>query len=168
MSKRKTSNRGRDLRHTETQAQVDIKRYVTNERGRTDGRSAQSAVSGVSPNLKRKTPSTFRTPSLTRADLQDVPTDALAHVTKDGRVKLVEYVGTPTQRVRKTDAYRPNGGHELGTPNVKGLRPMSETPEDAKARARRERATVETPKYGGTFARTERLSRYSAFRTRAQ
>lgn len=170
MSKRKTSNRGRDLRHTETQAQVDIKRYVSNERGRTDGRSAQSAVSGVSPSLKRKTPSTFRSPSLTRADLECVPTDAQAHVTRDGRVKLVTYVGTVSARPRgvAVGGYVPTGGHEKGTPTPKGIPATHEVRDTLKSHAEREKTALDAlSPFGGTFARTERKSKYAAFRERA-
>lgn len=88
---RQRKSRGRDLKHTETQAALEVSRRVTNERGRTDGLEKVGAVSAVSPNLRRKPPRTFRNPSLTRSDLANLPPDAKVQVNGAGLAKLAVY-----------------------------------------------------------------------------
>lgn len=57
MATRKRTNRGRDLRHTETQAGIDVTRYVA-ERGKTPGMLKLGAVPASSPRLRRRFPRT--------------------------------------------------------------------------------------------------------------
>jgi hypothetical protein len=58
MAKR-SSNRGRNLKRTETQAKVNVSRYVSGERGRTNGIESLSAVAASSPRLRRKPPNSY-------------------------------------------------------------------------------------------------------------
>lgn len=168
MSKRKTTNRGRDLRRTETQAAYmnEMSRTVTGERGRTDGRLKQSVVTGESPKLRRKTPRTFRNASLTRTDLERLPSDATAHVDGRGKVKLVTYNGEPRERA-KPDAgdYKPRAGHEHGRTIPRGLDPTLPGCIDAiDALARRDRERERTRVRPGAFAQPARKRRTFAER----
>jgi hypothetical protein len=100
MARKKSNNRGRDLRRTETQAALDIGRYVTNERGRANGKEKLDVVSGVKPGLRRRKPSEKRSPNLTADDIGRITPrkyfPAEVHSTKDGRVKMVRYFVDPT------------------------------------------------------------------------
>lgn len=100
MAVKKSKSRGRDLKHTETQAGLNVSRYVSGERGRTDGREKLSAVSAASPKLRRKAPSVFRSPNLTAADIAAAkearpffPNEV--HMTKNGAVKMLRYFVDP-------------------------------------------------------------------------
>jgi|SRR5262245_21526069 len=88
MAVKRTKSRGRDLKHTETQAGINVSRYVEGERGRTNGVEKLSAVSAASPKLRRKPPRVFRSPNMTRDDIaaSELPD---AHLTKTGIVKML-------------------------------------------------------------------------------
>jgi hypothetical protein len=96
MAVKKSKSRGRDLRHTETQAGLNVSRKVSGERGRTDGVEKIGAISAASPKLRRKKPSEKRSPNMTRDDLingemsRPFYPDVL-HVTKTGVVKMRTY-----------------------------------------------------------------------------
>lgn len=96
MAIKRNKSRGRDLKHTETQAQLDVTRYVTNERGRTDGRESIGAVSAVSPGLRRKQPSVKRSPNLTAADIARMPADAKVAFNGIGAAKIARYFVDPS------------------------------------------------------------------------
>jgi len=96
MAIKRSKSRGRDLKHTETQAGIDITRYVSNERGRTDGRESIGAVSAVSPGLRRKRPSEFRSPNLTAADIARMPPDAKIAFNGNGAAKIATWRVDPS------------------------------------------------------------------------
>ena len=132
MSKRTRTNRGRNLKRTESQAQLEVSRRVTNERARTDGRESIGAVATPSLKLKRKKPREHVSANMTKADLtrESIPTGAQAHVTRDGRVRMLTYTGESigtaqaresTRKTRESD-YRPRAGHEHGTAQARGIR----------------------------------------------
>jgi len=91
MAVKRNKSRGRDLKHTETQAAMDISRKVSNERGRTDGRESIGAVSAVSPGLRRKRPVEFRSPNLTAADIARMPMDAKVAFNGNGAAKIATW-----------------------------------------------------------------------------
>jgi hypothetical protein len=97
---KRTKSRGRDLKHTETQAALNVSRKVSGERGRTDGRESIGAVSAASPKLQRKSPSLKRSPNMTRDDLINGEKSRehypdVYHVTKRGVVKMRTYYRVP-------------------------------------------------------------------------
>ena len=100
MAVKRSKSRGRDLKHTETQAGINVSRKVSGERGRTDGREAIGAISAASPKIQRRKPSLKRTPNLTREDIAAMPTARPhypneLHMTKTGAVKLARYFVDP-------------------------------------------------------------------------
>ncbi len=99
---KRSKSRGRDLRHTETQAGINVSRKVTGERGRTDGVEKIGAISAASPKLRRKKPSEKRSPNMTKADLINGESSRpfypdILHVTKTGVVKMRTYYRTPNE-----------------------------------------------------------------------
>lgn len=100
MAVKRSKSRGRDLKHTETQAAINVSRKVEHERGRTDGVEKIGAVSAAKPRLNRRKPRTKVATNMTRDDLingekaRDHYPDLL-HVTKRGVVKMRVYYRTP-------------------------------------------------------------------------
>jgi len=152
----------------QTNARDDIGRFVSNERGRTDGAERNSAVSAVKPGLRRKQPTLKRTPNLTRADLEAIPASARVHVTERGIAKLAEYRGKPASPHKAIQRdYAPIGGHDSGTPLHKNLNPANAA--DAIARlASLEARLASKPVKPGRFDKPAvKPSRYAGFRARA-
>lgn len=94
--RKRRSNRGRDMRHTETQAQLDVNRKERGKAGSTDG-TYKVAMSAASPGLNRRKPRTKSTAAyLTRADIENGEKGRenypdLLHVDKRGRVHMRTY-----------------------------------------------------------------------------
>jgi hypothetical protein len=88
MAAKRSKSRGRDLRHTETQAGIDISRIVSGERGRTNGVEKIGAVSAIKPGLRRRKPRTKAAQNMTRSDVANSELSD-AYVTKSGLVKML-------------------------------------------------------------------------------
>jgi hypothetical protein len=88
MAAKRSKSRGRDLKHTETQAAINVSRRVSGEKGRTDGVEKIGAVSAAKPGLRRRKPRVKATQNMTRSDVANsVLPDA--YVTKSGLVKML-------------------------------------------------------------------------------
>ena len=92
MAKNKKS-RGRDLRHTETQAGIDISRYREGK-GITPGRVQIGAVSAIKPGLQKRKPTEKRSLNMTKDDIINSGLPLVSH-TKRGIVKMMSQSAQP-------------------------------------------------------------------------
>jgi hypothetical protein len=75
MAVKRSKSRGRNLARTETQAGLQVSRYVSGERGRTNGREHIGAVSASRPRLQPQKSREY--PRLTHYPLVAVTLDEL-------------------------------------------------------------------------------------------
>lgn len=99
MAKRKVS-RGRGSQRKKSEPLMPngrpIRERITNERGRTDGKAAQSASSAQSPQLPgTRKPRTGKAYGLTQADLERLPREAQCYVNGHGRTVVAIYYRAP-------------------------------------------------------------------------
>lgn len=88
---RRSKSRGRNLARTETQAGINVSRFVEGERGRSPGKLALSAISASAPGLKRQT---ARNMTL-YIELEERHIGGYATRDKRGNVRMVTYFVDP-------------------------------------------------------------------------
>ena len=109
MAKQKKS-RGRDLKHTETQAAIQVSRY-RREKGATHGREQLGAVSAIKPRLRRRKATEKRSLNMTKDDIINSGLPLVSH-TKRGIVKMMSQSAQPMSadvekaREKRADALR--------------------------------------------------------------
>jgi hypothetical protein len=164
-------NRKRKVTHDPT------REHVTGQRGRTDGAYKQSAVSARKPQLRRRKPRDTQPVSAIdpKRVIEALEAGATVSAVQRGegryRADMLTYRGTLSDADTvgsSSNEYRPNGGHNLGTSDPKGI-PQSDNVRDAISHVENERKRAENEREkdekhtGGRFRLVPRYNRETSY-----